>query len=586
MLIIKERREHSMGIPVYFSHIAKKHARILQKWSPSLRIDNLYMDCNSIIYNEIYATAPIDCNTATIIRKVCLKIDEQIRQFNPAKSVFIAFDGVAPRAKMDQQKGRRYKSQYQANALKRAEASMGIVRPVDPWNTSVITPGTPFMQELSSAINEWFKSALYSHLTFDILISCSDEIGEGEHKLFAHIRENPTKHATDITVIYGLDADLIMLSLCHLSICPNLLLFRETPEFIKSIRADLEPNELYVLDISQLAEAIQREMRETREMGDMDGQKGGALDHSLIYDYIFLCFLLGNDFLPHFPAINIRTGGIQKCLDAYRETMDNDTHSETGRLYLIQGGAIQWNHVQLLIQWLAKREETYFQTEAKARDRFEKQQKEKMERETNSANIETSMSEESRILYVKQASVYFDLIPTRERKIEYHINSYKPGWRNRYYASLFKEGDRDAICRTYLQGLEWTFRYYTSACPDWRWGYEYAYPPLLGDLALFLTTHAPLADSFAVNRYNPVSPLVQMCYVLPTSSLAECVPASVVTTVVNTLANKKDTSTSTSTSEVKGGRFLWAYCKYFWESHVVLPSLSIEELDSLGLASH
>jgi 5'-3' exonuclease len=45
------------------------------------------------------------------------------------------------------------------------------------------------------------------------MVSGSNKIGEGEHKLFSYIRSNPQKHTSETTVIYGLDADLIMLSI-------------------------------------------------------------------------------------------------------------------------------------------------------------------------------------------------------------------------------------------------------------------------------------------------------------------------------------------------------------------------------------
>ena len=51
------------------------------------------------------------------------------------------------------------------------------------------------------------------------------------------------------------------------------------------------------LDIYELGQKLNEEMC-------------GNANKDCITDYIFLCFLLGNDFMPHFPALNIRTNGI------------------------------------------------------------------------------------------------------------------------------------------------------------------------------------------------------------------------------------------------------------------------------------
>ena len=43
-----------MGIPSYFSYIVKNHIHIIQKYIKNkMNIDNLYLDCNSIIYDAV-----------------------------------------------------------------------------------------------------------------------------------------------------------------------------------------------------------------------------------------------------------------------------------------------------------------------------------------------------------------------------------------------------------------------------------------------------------------------------------------------------------------------------------------------------
>jgi hypothetical protein len=70
--------------------------------------------------------------------------------------------------------------------------------------------------------------------------------------------------------------------------------------------------------------------------------------------------------------------------------------------------------------------------------------------------------------------------PELSRELERYINPESPGWQQRYYKTLFDmeidDERRKQICLNYLEGLEWTFKYYTSGCPDWRWSYKYNYP--------------------------------------------------------------------------------------------------------------
>ncbi len=102
-----------MGIPSYFVHLVKNHRSIIKKYdNDNITIDNLYLDCNSIIYNSLVNIVyknDKDFETK-LLRAICDKLTEYINVISPKKKVFIAFDGVAPVAKLSQQKNRRYKS--------------------------------------------------------------------------------------------------------------------------------------------------------------------------------------------------------------------------------------------------------------------------------------------------------------------------------------------------------------------------------------------------------------------------------------------------------------------------------------------
>jgi 5'-3' exoribonuclease 1 len=526
-----------MGIPSYFSFIVKNHSNIIRKFNKHTRIiNNLYLDCNSIIYDAVHNidfTKLDDSDVNTIIKNVIVKIDEYISLIQPNTNIFIAFDGVAPVAKLEQQRQRRYKSLYQNGIMK----SIFKNSKPDPWNTTCITPGTVFMTNLNTRIKTYYNNPLKYNVK-NIILSGSDKFGEGEHKLFDFIRNYPDYHKDASTVIYGLDADLIMLSINHLPISEKIYLFRETPHFIQSINSELEPNESYLMDIPELAKIITLDMNNGQEL-TTEQQK------NRIYDYIFLCFFLGNDFMPHFPSINIRTGGVDKMLNAYKATIGGTNEN------LTNGKIIYWKNVRKLVKYLADLEEANFKTEMKLRDK-----RSKMFYPTDTP---------------ENTFKKFEAIPNYERELEKYINPYNDNWQPRYYKTLFNvdvdDAQKKAVCINYLEGLEWTMKYYTKGCPDWKWCYKYNYPPLLSDLIHYI----PYFESEFIENKSPapVSELVQLSYVLPKQSL-KLLPDKLYKSLI-----ERHSEWYNSDCE-----FVWAFCRYFWEAHVQLPEININELET------
>jgi 5'-3' exonuclease len=495
------------------------------------------MDCNSIIYDSVYGLEaaikkgelkqPEDFENEVILL-VIEKIKNYIKIINPTHTVFIAFDGVAPFAKMEQQRTRRYKTWFMKNV------DLGIDKKESIWNTSAITPGTNFMNKLSKLIDNEFKYTECKYNIKKMIVSCSNECGEGEHKLFEHIRKNDFFNYN--VAVYGLDADLIMLSIFHLKYCNNVFVFRETPEFLKNsipVHAidQNNPTHPHFLDIKHLSTCI------------LDEMKCKFPDPIRIHDYVFLCFFLGNDFLPHFPAMNIRTHGIQALLDIYRLCMGNTPD----RFFISKtNGAILWKNVGIFVNEIAKREHEFLINEYFVRDKLDKRK-----------YLETTPLEKEEIL-LNTPIIY--------RSEEKYICPQEPKWEKRYYKTLFHNDNIKDICINYLEGLEWVYKYYTNECIDWKWKYKYHYPPLFSDLNKFIP-HFEM--NFIKNgKQTSFSPYTQLAYVLPSSNL-ELLPKNICVFL-------KDNYSELYPDNYD---FQWTFCRYFWESHPLLPEISNELLE-------
>jgi 5'-3' exonuclease len=505
--------------------------------------------------------------------------------FQPKEKIIVAFDGVAPVAKLNQQRERRYKSWLTGDLQKRIEkknaskkassstsASLSSVETSTFWNTSSITPGTAFMKKLNLQVTEHFKS------NPKVLVSTSDVCGEGEHKMFQHIRDLADEHKNKTTIIYGLDADLIMLCLNHLHISERIFLYRETPEFIKSVDNTLDQAADYYIDIPELAQSIIKYMNGMHEQQDQVSAKiEFQSEKCRMFDYIFICFMLGNDFMPHFPALNIRTGGIDTLLDAYRQTIGSSPGEyivcfhEPSAEY-----KINWINYKRFIEYLADREDELIRKEYKRRDRMQQLQSMHSSGYKNGggnscSDVVSEWSNEE----LPASMDEFNMCPMKYREKEKQINPFTQDWEQRYYSTLFHVKITASVCKkicmNYLEGMEWTFKYYSSGCIDWRWSYKHHYPPLLKDLCQFIPDTL-WHDFLQVMEPCPIRDVVQLCYVLPKPSL-QLLPQRVF--------EKVSKHPNFSSMYATNHHMNWSFCKFFWECHTEMPQLDIHDLEEI-----
>lgn len=522
-----------MGIPAYLSYIIKNYKGIINSLTNSNYVFNhLYFDANSIIYDsyrelqEKKVSTPVITHNS-IIDSVIKKLDFLIEQINPLNTIFIALDGVAPFSKINQQRQRRFRVSLSLSLENKNTET--------EFSTIEITPGTEFMELLSLRLTRHFENRA--------IISGSNNVGEGEHKIFKHIRENKENNRfkkDETFVIYGLDADLIMIAINHLYISKNIFIFRETPEFHGiSTDTDIFASPYTLLNIDKLAYNIE--------------QYTCASPQS----YIFLCFLLGNDFLPHFPALNLRTNGMDILLESYKKNTTPTTP-------LIKNGKIQWRVLYKMLLDISKNERNLFIEKTKDRDILEKKIK---------------------YLPIKKIdggdpSLHNLHSPILNRELEKYICPEEDGWETRYYRVLFEKNiDINSVCLNLLYGLEWNFKYYSGDCIDWRWNYKYHYAPLLSDFIKFIPHFETTFFNSTINteiKDKPLHHFTQLACVLPYKHL------NLLPKIIQKYIDKNYLFLYPEKNNIEE---ISAYCRYNWEGHLLLPEITTEFLENIELLS-
>lgn len=119
-----------------------------------------------------------------IFRDIFHYIEILFHMIQPQKLFFMAVDGVAPRAKMNQQRGRRFRSAKEAEVLEAKAKEKGEVLPKEArFDSNCITPGTVFMARL----NEQLKYFVTYKITTDKLWQKCKVILSG-HEVCVHFQ--------------------------------------------------------------------------------------------------------------------------------------------------------------------------------------------------------------------------------------------------------------------------------------------------------------------------------------------------------------------------------------------------------------
>uniref|UniRef100_A0A8C4TMR0 5'-3' exoribonuclease n=1 Tax=Falco tinnunculus TaxID=100819 RepID=A0A8C4TMR0_FALTI len=505
-----------MGVPAFFRWLSRKYPSIIvncveekakecngvkvpidtSKPNPNeVEFDNLYLDMNGIIHP---CTHPED-----------------------KRLLYMAIDGVAPRAKMNQQRSRRFRASKEG--MEAAEekqkirqeilAKGGILPPEEVkerFDSNCITPGTEFMDNLAKCLRYYIADRLNSDpgwKNLTVILSDASAPGEGEHKIMDYIRrqrglprEKQGKHDQFADSLPMAEQEFIFIRLCV------------------------------------LREYLERELTMASLPFTFDFERS-------VDDWVFMCFFVGNDFLPHLPSLEIREGAIDRLVNIYK----NVVHKTGG--YLTESGFVNLQRVQMIMLAVGEVEDSIFKKRKDDDDNFKRRQKEKRKRmkrdqpsfipggqfspqalgnrsspqaisnprqaafemrmhdrqnSTTSSSPNTSLTSDgspSLTGGIKRKAEDSDSEPEPED----NIRLWETGWKQRYYKNKF---DVDASDEKFRRKVVQSY-----GCASWNWYYPFHYAPFASDFEGI----ADMPSDFEKGS-KPFKPLEQLMGVFPAAS--------------------------------------------------------------------
>lgn len=470
-------------------------------------------------------------------------VDRLFHVVSPRLVFFMAVDGVAPRAKMNQQRARRFRSAQDAvEARKKAvDAGEDVPDASTVFDSNCITPGTDFMHRLSDALQFFVHKKIAEDAAWRkcrIILSGHEVPGEGEHKIqefIRHSKAQPSWTPNQSHVVHGLDADLVMLGLATHE--PNFCLLREEVLTERARRGiPLGKETFWVLHLAVLREYLKLEFEAPGLPFELDMER-------IVDDFIVMCYFVGNDFLPNLPYFDIATGSLDVLFSHYKRLLP------TLGGYLSDGPALNVSRLERFIASLTHIERGQIADDAfvgfDALDGDGNGDAADVDDDDGGGDDDGDDDDGAAALVAPDRS-WHEVKSKATRRHEKHEELEKPDeaalarierarrvprprdltkeerWRHAYYANKFFFGVRDArpVAQRYFEGLNWVLQYYHRGVPSWGWFYPYHYTPLASDmvnLREFLPADVA-ADSYHVLAFElgqPFLPYQQLLGVLP-----------------------------------------------------------------------
>ncbi|MCJ7636545.1 MAG: hypothetical protein MUO21_03565, partial [Nitrososphaeraceae archaeon] len=494
-----------MGIPglhgKYLREINRRYKGVLQRFKPAL-VSSLSFDLNGLIHGAIalvfadmakakaedeakaeaestikkgkgHAKQVVPISYDSIKHLIFSKLEKLlfniIELLDPLDAVIIAVDGPAPDAKLRQQKIRRHRSANKASSIN--------------FDTNAVTPGTQFMIELDIYLVNLINS---NKDKFPPIIIYSSHLvpGEGEHKIMDYYRNGDISGGIadqqgGVHIIYGMDADLIMLSLG--SNINNIYLVRETIQFGEDKdETSISDESDDVLPSSKVKSPIYDVINIDRFKEYLVGRGGRP---ETVDDYIIFMCLLGNDFLPKMPSLEDMVPTIELLLDIYSSgnyklsNIDNNGHYQ-----------INYNDFSYFLEAVSKHETDLLKQSANQKNRYPSRfHRDAFINGTYYFNrfrttwYANALGPKGDIIFINRV---IDKIqqyqPTEEDIIivpsasQIKIDTISP----------FDQSQINNMCFDYIRTIAWVFSYYKEGTSRINpgWVYPHFHTPLLVDL--------------------------------------------------------------------------------------------------------
>jgi 5'-3' exonuclease len=338
------------------------------------------------------------------------------------------------------------------------------------WSGSSITPGTVFMDKIRKQLMNYCRQ-LADKKKIKIIFSGSNTPGEGEHKIFKFIRENYYKNY----MIYGLDADLIFLSIA--SNKKNIFLLREANQFDKKqegfniVKMDI----FKYLIIEIFTIEYQSQLRNMNTVLNINYEK-------ILNDFVCIYFLLGNDFIPHIPSLHIYHNGSDLLIK----------HYVTVQLKTKQYIVTDSKHINEIMLFQLLNQMSINENDNLNQIRMNEKKK----------GIPRHITDP----YEREMYKINNLLFQYEDPVQIGKENYK----QRYY-DHYKIDNIQNMVSEYIKSISWIQQYYFCDNPSWTYYYPYHVAPFISDIIKCFNSSVL---NFRFKPSKPYYPFEQLSMVL------------------------------------------------------------------------